>query len=607
VPLKVLLADDSMTAQNMGKKILIDAGYQVIAVSNGAQAMKKLASEKPDLVILDVYMPGYTGLEICERIKSTPESANTPVVLCVAKMEPFKPEEGVRVKADAVIIKPFEATDLVARMQEMQDKLARWRASQAEVDESVSRFEAAEPEPVEEESARERIEVPDEMAAAPAFGMEFETESAPDLSKFTGEFVVEHEREPVNISGSSHMVAADGLSGVFEMQQPAAQKSEVQEFEISAPVAPEAELEVETHDSAETAIEVSVTPDPAIERFDGEQESPAETPSAGETAQGSEFEIVAPAAAKDEIHGDTSADAAPNADGEEVQPDANLSVEVEAAAAGEVEPRSEFVIERISIPVSEAVPEVVGASPLPTEPVTSTVETAEPANASVGPDVDLLRVGTELQPDSSGAVAVAEETTTDFGQALNWVAEEVALDPGEASNSLEEEMRALLAETSEEKQASPEAAPQLEVGEDEFAAPGPPEESTASAEGQVIAAPEPPATNIEQAVTAADIIAADSVHTWPSADSLRCEADPVIEAAPEPTVLNEADSSVPAVPAVEPNPLASAMAAAIVGTLPPTENSAATDADTVEEAVDRLLDRLKPDLVSQILRELNKK
>ena len=58
-----MLADDSLTAQNMGKKILTEAGYEVIAVSNGAQAMKKIVSERPDLVVLDIYMPGYSGLE----------------------------------------------------------------------------------------------------------------------------------------------------------------------------------------------------------------------------------------------------------------------------------------------------------------------------------------------------------------------------------------------------------------------------------------------------------------------------------------------------------------------------------------------------------------
>src|SRR3954471_16211172 len=103
-----------MTAQNMGKKILVDAGYDVVAVSNGAAAIKKIASDRPDIIILDVYMPGYTGLEVCERVKAAEETSNTPVLLTVGKMEPFKPEDANRVKADGVMVKPFEASDLIA-------------------------------------------------------------------------------------------------------------------------------------------------------------------------------------------------------------------------------------------------------------------------------------------------------------------------------------------------------------------------------------------------------------------------------------------------------------------------------------------------------------
>ena len=121
--LKILLADDSMTAQNMGKKILVDAGYDVVAVSNGAAAIKKMASEHPDIAILDVYMPGYTGLEVCERVKASGETAKTPVLLTVGKMEAFNPEDVNRVKADGVMVKPFEATDLIAAVQSIAQRL----------------------------------------------------------------------------------------------------------------------------------------------------------------------------------------------------------------------------------------------------------------------------------------------------------------------------------------------------------------------------------------------------------------------------------------------------------------------------------------------------
>jgi CheY-like chemotaxis protein len=120
---KILLADDSVTAQNMGRKILADAGYEVIAVNNGSAALKKIAELKPDLVILDVYMPGYSGLEVCQRLKESQETSRIPVLLSVGKLEPFKPEEAQRVRADGYIVKPFEASELLSALSKLEDKV----------------------------------------------------------------------------------------------------------------------------------------------------------------------------------------------------------------------------------------------------------------------------------------------------------------------------------------------------------------------------------------------------------------------------------------------------------------------------------------------------
>ncbi len=191
--LKILLADDSMTAQNMGKKILTEAGYEVVAVSNGAQAVKKIASEKPELVVLDVFMPGYTGVEVCERLRKAQETAHIPVLLTVGKMEPFKAEEGTRAGADGLVVKPFEASDLLAAIKKLEEKLAS-AAPEPEIeatvklpveefqDASYEEWKVSAPETPAEEvgaAAPAAIAVPDEMASAPAFGMESLEETAP--------------------------------------------------------------------------------------------------------------------------------------------------------------------------------------------------------------------------------------------------------------------------------------------------------------------------------------------------------------------------------------------------------------------------------------------
>ena len=175
--LRILFADDSVTAQNMGKKILTEAGYEVVAVSNGAAAVKKIAEQKPDIIILDVYMPGYTGLEVCEKVRSSAATIKTPVLLTVGKMEPYRPEDANRVRADGVIIKPFEATDLLAIIKKFEDRIAETSAAAAPTavitampEVAIAPEQAIEvPEPSTPTKTHFTLDVPDHMATASAF------------------------------------------------------------------------------------------------------------------------------------------------------------------------------------------------------------------------------------------------------------------------------------------------------------------------------------------------------------------------------------------------------------------------------------------------------
>jgi CheY-like chemotaxis protein len=181
VPLRILFADDSMTAQNMGKKILSDAGYDVVAVSNGAAAVKKIAEQKPDIIILDVYMPGYSGLEVCEKVRASLDTAKTPVLLTVGKMEPYKPEDANRVKADGVIIKPFEASDLLAIIKKFEERIALMPpppivAQTVRLEPKYQEEEFAEPPghvdhhtSSGKSNTQPMVEVPDHMAGSSAF------------------------------------------------------------------------------------------------------------------------------------------------------------------------------------------------------------------------------------------------------------------------------------------------------------------------------------------------------------------------------------------------------------------------------------------------------
>ena len=138
---KILLADDSVTAQNMGRKILADAGYDVVTVNNGSAALKRITEIKPDLIVLDVYMPGYSGLEVCQRLKDGAATAHIPVLLTVGKLEPFKPEEARRVKADAHIVKPFEASELLTAIMRLEERMVPQQSEGGRFSTSVSGVE----------------------------------------------------------------------------------------------------------------------------------------------------------------------------------------------------------------------------------------------------------------------------------------------------------------------------------------------------------------------------------------------------------------------------------------------------------------------------------
>src|ERR1035441_7943425 len=88
----------SISVTASGRFCLADAGYDVVTVNNGSAALKRIAEIKPDLIVLDVYMPGYSGLEVCQRLKDAAETEHIPVLLTVGKLEPFKPEEARRVR-----------------------------------------------------------------------------------------------------------------------------------------------------------------------------------------------------------------------------------------------------------------------------------------------------------------------------------------------------------------------------------------------------------------------------------------------------------------------------------------------------------------------------
>jgi CheY-like chemotaxis protein len=114
---KLLLADDSVTIQKVVDLTFADEGMQVTTVGNGALALQKLEEMSPDIVLVDIHMPGMSGYEVCEHIKRDERFRHIPVMLLVGSFEPFDEAEARRVGADDHLTKPFQSIrQLVSRV-----------------------------------------------------------------------------------------------------------------------------------------------------------------------------------------------------------------------------------------------------------------------------------------------------------------------------------------------------------------------------------------------------------------------------------------------------------------------------------------------------------
>lgn len=119
---KLLLADDSITIQKVVNLTFADEGIDVTAVGDGNAAMEKFVESTPDIVMVDVNMPGVDGYKICEIIKQDEETKHIPVILLVGSFEPFDEEEALRVGADDYLTKPFQSIrQLVGKVTALLD------------------------------------------------------------------------------------------------------------------------------------------------------------------------------------------------------------------------------------------------------------------------------------------------------------------------------------------------------------------------------------------------------------------------------------------------------------------------------------------------------
>jgi twitching motility two-component system response regulator PilH len=114
---KVLIVDDSKTELHHLSEALTRGGFAVRTAENGEDAMKRLAEDKPDLILMDVVMPGTNGFQLTRAITRDPRYAHVPVILCTSKSLETDRLWGMRQGAKDYVVKPVDTTELIGKIK----------------------------------------------------------------------------------------------------------------------------------------------------------------------------------------------------------------------------------------------------------------------------------------------------------------------------------------------------------------------------------------------------------------------------------------------------------------------------------------------------------
>ena len=544
---KILLADDSVTAQNMGRKILADAGYEVSTVNNGSAALKRVAESRPDVIVLDVYMPGYSGLEVCARLKEASETARIPILLTVGKLEPFKPEEAKRARADAFIVKPFEASELLAALSKLEDKIVprpepskpgRFARAIAAVEEGRYDKSVA----MEEDAGwKERISFPSKKKKKGSKAAEEEEAEDPALYNPVNKdlrTVVERQPAPTPPAASSPddtrvdlaALAFQGLPQDVTPQEIAALAAAAariqgtmggkQDSEGTVPENQPAEVPALQVRAAEPAAEPQLVAQPAAKAADKAEEKVEAKPEQAEISK----EVAAP-----------TVEAAAERKAEQKE-------KVEPPAEKPSEAASEFIRPGLAYPSSPDLTGAIAAMPLGTYVTLGPSSEKSSGNGSSSP-------APEPEPVTMAAAAGAEFAAP----TSRWMAVPVALLPEEAAINLELEMQKAHAAFAAAEAAQAAPVPTIPEAPMALVEPAPATEISApiaaSAAEPVVPFDAPPVPSLMQTIGAVASEAKEAtraaVKEFESVAASYVKEKPEAPAEPEPAPAVAAEAAAP--------------------------------------------------------------
>ena len=116
----VLIVDDEYIGRETLQSVLEGEGYELEMAENGFQAIEKAKQLLPDVILLDVMMPGMTGFEVCQRIRSDPQIAEIPIIILTALDDRESLLNALKAGADDFISKPFDISELIKKIEKIK-------------------------------------------------------------------------------------------------------------------------------------------------------------------------------------------------------------------------------------------------------------------------------------------------------------------------------------------------------------------------------------------------------------------------------------------------------------------------------------------------------
>ena len=114
-----LVVEDSLTEREVLTGYLQEAGITVVTATSGEEALEKINNTTPDLIVLDVVLPGRSGFEICRQIKNTTNTSNIPIIICSTKGSEMDKFWGMKQGADAYLPKPVDKDELITTVKKL--------------------------------------------------------------------------------------------------------------------------------------------------------------------------------------------------------------------------------------------------------------------------------------------------------------------------------------------------------------------------------------------------------------------------------------------------------------------------------------------------------